>query len=213
MSRQCRHISESVIVGADFPRHTSECHHSTPINVLKLHGSLNWVVRMQGRRPSANRLTGKTAPSEVLLSRRREIITRLRYTGAGRAAARGSWCTELQPRNHLRCRFWYAATRILLPQAIARHPVTIATSRIPRSSVIPSKVSTKPTQTKNNPQSRGPCEDCIWLVSLPACFKWLAAIAIDEIPPRIMMAPLRSPSRSAPTPQTRSTPPPVARSR
>jgi hypothetical protein len=83
----------SGVAGADFPRHSSDCDHSRPINVLKLHGSLNWVVRMQGQRPSANRLTGKTTPAEVLLSRRREIIARLRYTIKRKGRGRTNWYT------------------------------------------------------------------------------------------------------------------------
>jgi hypothetical protein len=83
----------SGIAGGDFPRHSQECNHSRPINVLKLHGSLNWVVRMRGSRPSANQLTGRRAPSEVILSRRREIITRLRYTVARKGRGRSSWYT------------------------------------------------------------------------------------------------------------------------
>jgi hypothetical protein len=83
----------SGVAGADFPRHSDDCDHSRPINVLKLHGSLNWVVRMRGKQPSANQLTGRAAPSEVLLSRRREIIARLRYSTPRKGPGRTSWYT------------------------------------------------------------------------------------------------------------------------
>jgi hypothetical protein len=83
----------SGIAGADFPRHSSECDHSRPITVLKLHGSLNWVVRMRGVYPSTSRLTGRTSSNEVALSRRREIIARLRYTVAQKDRGRTSWNT------------------------------------------------------------------------------------------------------------------------
>src|SRR5439155_26504315 len=39
----------SGVPGEDFPAHDSGCDHTRPINILKLHGSLNWVVRAQGR--------------------------------------------------------------------------------------------------------------------------------------------------------------------
>jgi hypothetical protein len=78
--------------GADFPRHSDECDHTRPIRVLKLHGSLNWVVRMQGRNPTAKQLTGSAATQDVLMSRRREIIARLRYTRP-KGKGRGTWHT------------------------------------------------------------------------------------------------------------------------
>lgn len=87
----------SGIPGADFPRHSSACDHTRPITLLKLHGSLNWVVRLQGKYPSARQLMGQARGQDVLLSRRREIITRLRYTRPARRgrkrSGRSSWYT------------------------------------------------------------------------------------------------------------------------
>jgi len=37
-------LLRSGISGADFPVHSPDCDHSRPIEVLKLHGSLSWVV-------------------------------------------------------------------------------------------------------------------------------------------------------------------------
>jgi hypothetical protein len=88
----------SGIPGADFPRHGDGCSHERPIKVLKLHGSLNWVVRLQGRFPSVRQLMGRSAQQDVLLSRRREILARLRYarpTKGGKQKGRGrtTWYT------------------------------------------------------------------------------------------------------------------------
>jgi hypothetical protein len=37
---------------AKMPRHSANCDHSVPIEILKLHGSLNWRVRTRGHEPS-----------------------------------------------------------------------------------------------------------------------------------------------------------------
>jgi hypothetical protein len=51
-----------------FPVHSEgECSHDQPITVLKLHGSLNWFVRLGGARPTANFLRGKGATTGVSL--------------------------------------------------------------------------------------------------------------------------------------------------
>jgi hypothetical protein len=77
----------------DFPRHGDDCDHDRPITVHKLHGSLNWIFRLRGRDPSARQLTGRGAAPELLLSRRREIIGRLRYSSGKPGRGRSSWHT------------------------------------------------------------------------------------------------------------------------
>jgi hypothetical protein len=91
-------LLRSGVLGADFPRHDGGCDHAHPISILKLHGSLNWIVRLQGRFPTARQLTGDKAQQDVLLSRRREIMSRLRYTRpikgkCGKGRGRTSWYT------------------------------------------------------------------------------------------------------------------------
>jgi hypothetical protein len=65
------------------------CDHSRSITLLKLHGSLNWVVRLQSKRPTANLLSGAAHPKMHLLARRqlmgRETLVR---RGAGRGRQR-----------------------------------------------------------------------------------------------------------------------------
>lgn len=63
------------------------CDHARSIRVLKLHGSLNWVVRLSGKRPKASLLSGRGgSPSVHLLVKRaigqREVVVR---SGRGRS--------------------------------------------------------------------------------------------------------------------------------
>ena len=70
-----------------FPVHGDlKCDHSRPIRVLKLHGSLNWVVRLTSNRPTANFLRGKAGPKPISLLTRRQIRTRMviMRSGTGR---------------------------------------------------------------------------------------------------------------------------------
>jgi hypothetical protein len=73
----------------EFTLHSAEqCDHTRPIRLLKLHGSLNWVVRLSSDRPTGNFLRGQTGGRRnvYLLTRRRiegrETIVR---TGRGRS--------------------------------------------------------------------------------------------------------------------------------
>ena len=81
-----------------FVRHDDElCDHSRPIQVLKMHGSLNWVSRITGQRPSAGLMSGNSTPPIHLLVRRSigasEFIVR---TGAGRTRWR-TWPLVVPP--------------------------------------------------------------------------------------------------------------------
>lgn len=70
-----------------FPLHASgSCDHRRPIRILKLHGSLNWIVKLTSSRPTANFLRGKAGPKTVHLLTRRQVIARgaMLRTGTGR---------------------------------------------------------------------------------------------------------------------------------
>jgi hypothetical protein len=70
-----------------FPVHgDGQCDHGKPITVLKLHGSLNWIVRLTSDRPTANLLRGKSGPKPVSLLTRRYVTGRsaIVRTGSGR---------------------------------------------------------------------------------------------------------------------------------
>ena len=72
---------------AKFPLHSDGlCEHDRPISILKLHGSLNWVVQINSKRPPAKFLRGEGPHKEIHLLIRREISERQAYArkGAGR---------------------------------------------------------------------------------------------------------------------------------
>lgn len=59
-----------------FPVHADgRCDHDAPITILKLHGSLNWVVRLTSERPTANFLRGQAARGPTNLLTRRHILS------------------------------------------------------------------------------------------------------------------------------------------
>lgn len=71
-----------------FSDHSSGCDNGERLRVLKLHGSLNWQVRMNGRRPNPRILSGEANPPPVQVTRRRKVPARLRFTrpkGRGRS--------------------------------------------------------------------------------------------------------------------------------
>jgi len=75
-----------------FPQHSDgDCDHSRPITILKLHGSLNWVVRLTSIRPTANFLRGKSAKRDVNLLTLRHISDRTTMVRSGQG--RTSWET------------------------------------------------------------------------------------------------------------------------
>lgn len=76
-----------------FPSHSAACDHAHPITLHKLHGSLNWIFRLNARFPSARQLTGQATPPQLLLTQRREIPTRLRYNASRRGRGRTTWQT------------------------------------------------------------------------------------------------------------------------
>jgi hypothetical protein len=57
-----------------FEAHTNPgCDHSKPIRVFKLHGSLNWYVRLRGGSPTRNVLSGSGSNAKIHVTRRRTI--------------------------------------------------------------------------------------------------------------------------------------------
>jgi hypothetical protein len=75
-----------------FPIHEAgDCDHDAPITVLKLHGSLNWMVRLQGSRPTARLLSGQSHPDMHLLIRRQLVRQRETFRRGGRGRGRQKW--------------------------------------------------------------------------------------------------------------------------
>jgi hypothetical protein len=77
---------------AVFDPHSSTCDSGERLKILKLHGSLNWYVRMQGKRPSPNVLAGRSGNQNVMITRRRKVPGQLRSTRPNRSG-RTSWYT------------------------------------------------------------------------------------------------------------------------
>ena len=68
------------------------CDHSRPITLLKLHGSLNWLVRMNSRRPTATVLSGGSGGgADLQLINRRQISGTSSYVRTGGGRGRSRW--------------------------------------------------------------------------------------------------------------------------
>jgi hypothetical protein len=64
----------------------AQCDHARPIRILKLHGSLNWMIRINSRRPSARILSNGPEQRDIYLNTKRKILGRdpIVRTGRGR---------------------------------------------------------------------------------------------------------------------------------
>jgi hypothetical protein len=80
-----------------FPLHGPDCDHGHPIRIHKLHGSLNWIVRIRGREPTHSMLTGGVTSADVLVSRRRSVPGALSLKGAGRRSRWYTWPVIVPP--------------------------------------------------------------------------------------------------------------------
>jgi hypothetical protein len=69
------------------------CDHGRLIRIFKLHGSLNWVVRLASERPTANFLSGRTQRPMSLLTRRQISVSQIER----RSGSRGRSVWNLWP--------------------------------------------------------------------------------------------------------------------
>jgi hypothetical protein len=77
-----------------FPEHDEKCDGGASLRILKLHGSLNWYVRMNGRQPSPRILAGRSdAQRKVIVTRRRSVPAQLTYSKARKGRGRTQWYT------------------------------------------------------------------------------------------------------------------------
>lgn len=80
-----------------FPSHDEDvCDHSQPITVLKLHGSLNWIVRLNSVLPTARTLSGEAGTRDIHLLTARHVQPRTqigRSRARGRGRGRSAWYT------------------------------------------------------------------------------------------------------------------------
>lgn len=74
-----------------FGKHNEDCDGGQRLRILKLHGSLNWQVRMNGRQPSPRILSGEANPPPVQVTRRRKIPPQLRFNKRRGGRGRSMW--------------------------------------------------------------------------------------------------------------------------
>lgn len=67
------------------------CDHDRPIKVLKLHGSLNWLVRLNGKRPTARTLSGQSGPKRIQLVTSRLVPREPRFRRTAPGSGRVVW--------------------------------------------------------------------------------------------------------------------------
>jgi hypothetical protein len=81
---------------AKFPGHDATCDHTRPITVYKLHGSLNWYVKMRGQTPARGLLSGSSASTKIEVTRRRTLAAQITVTNRKTSTGRGGrtrWST------------------------------------------------------------------------------------------------------------------------
>lgn len=74
-----------------FPRHAEDCDHDRPIVIHKMHGSLNWFIRIRAQQPTPGVLVGEVSEPDVMISVDRSVreMRRVRMSAAGKG--RQSW--------------------------------------------------------------------------------------------------------------------------
>ena len=75
-----------------FPRHSPQCDHSRPILIHKMHGSLNWYVRIRAKQPTPSVLAGQVSEPDVMITMDRTVreIREVRMRPAG-SGGRSRW--------------------------------------------------------------------------------------------------------------------------
>ena len=73
-----------------FPRHAGGCDHTRPIVIHKMHGSLNWFIRIRARQPTPGVLAGEVSEPDVMISIDRSVreMKRVRMGAAGKGRQR-----------------------------------------------------------------------------------------------------------------------------
>jgi hypothetical protein len=74
-----------------FDNHSKACNGGKRLKILKMHGSLNWQVRMNGRQPSQRILAGDSRAPAVQVTRRRRIPNQLRFARRTEGRGRTRW--------------------------------------------------------------------------------------------------------------------------
>jgi hypothetical protein len=78
---------------ATFDLHADgRCDHDRPLRILKLHGSLNWAIRLNSDRPTAKTLLGEGAKNTMYLTPGRQLMARPQIEISG-SRGRRRWQT------------------------------------------------------------------------------------------------------------------------
>jgi hypothetical protein len=56
-----------------FPVHADDCDHSRPLVIHKMHGSLNWWIKIRGKEPTPGVLAGEVSEPDVMINRERNV--------------------------------------------------------------------------------------------------------------------------------------------
>jgi hypothetical protein len=77
-----------------FPLHVDGgCDHARPVTILKMHGSLNWIVRLNAALPTARTLSGEAGTRDVHLLNARQLQARARIGRESAGRGRSVWYT------------------------------------------------------------------------------------------------------------------------
>lgn len=77
-----------------FPVHADGgCDHARPIRIFKMHGSLNWITRLNSALPTARTLSGEAGPRTVYLYNGRQVQPRTTIGRARTGRGRSVWNT------------------------------------------------------------------------------------------------------------------------
>lgn len=75
------HVKMFKTKARSFGRHDGSCDRGARLKLLKLHGSLNWQVKMRGERPSPKILSGTAPTPSIRVTRRRKVPQKLLFAG------------------------------------------------------------------------------------------------------------------------------------
>jgi hypothetical protein len=83
-----------------FPMHSdSDCDHSRPLVVHKMHGSLNWWIRTRSRDPTPGVLAGDVSSPDVMITRERNLrdVHHVRMKPGGQGSTWNVWPVIVPP--------------------------------------------------------------------------------------------------------------------
>jgi hypothetical protein len=72
-----------------FQQHGASCDHTRPITIHKLHGSLNWYVKIRGSTPTRSVLAGGASAPKIGVTRSRELLSQVTVNNRKKSTGRG----------------------------------------------------------------------------------------------------------------------------